>query len=44
MLPPGAAVDANGQPTNDPNEVAALLPFGGYKGYGMSLLYEFLAV
>lgn len=40
MLPPGAAVDANGQPTNDPNEVAALLPFGGHKGYGMSLLNE----
>ena len=40
MLPPGAAVDANGQPTLDPNEVAALLPFGGHKGYGMSLLNE----
>ena len=40
MLPPGAAVDANGQPTNDPNEVAALLPFGGHKGYGMCLLNE----
>jgi len=40
MLPPGAAVDANGQPTNDPNDVAALLPFGGHKGYGMSLLNE----
>lgn len=39
-LPPGAAVDANGQPTNDPNEVAALLPFGGHKGYGMCLLNE----
>ena len=40
MLPPGAAVDVNGQPTIDPNEVAALLPFGGHKGYGMSLLNE----
>ena len=40
MLSPGAAVDANGQPTIDPNEVAALLPFGGHKGYGMSLLNE----
>ena len=40
MLPPGAAVDANGQPTIDPNEVVALLPFGGHKGYGMSLLNE----
>ncbi len=42
MLPPGAAVDANGQPTTDPNEVAALLPFGGHKGYGMSLLNEII--
>jgi L-2-hydroxycarboxylate dehydrogenase (NAD+) len=39
-LPPGAAVDANGQPTTDPDQVAALLPFGGHKGYGMSLLNE----
>ena len=35
-LPPGAAVDADGQPTTDPDKVAALLPFGGHKGYGMS--------
>jgi len=40
QLPPGAAVDANGQPTNDPHQVAALLPFGGHKGYGMSLINE----
>ncbi len=40
MLPPGAAVDADGNPTDDPNKVAALLPFGGHKGYGMSLLNE----
>lgn len=39
-LPPGAAVDADGQPTTDPDKVAALLPFGGHKGYGMSLLNE----
>jgi LDH2 family malate/lactate/ureidoglycolate dehydrogenase len=39
-LPPGAAVDADGQPTTDPDRVAALLPFGGHKGYGMSLLNE----
>jgi LDH2 family malate/lactate/ureidoglycolate dehydrogenase len=39
-LPPGAAVDKDGNPTLDPNEVAALLPFGGHKGYGMSLLNE----
>lgn len=40
MLPPGAAADANGQPTEDPHEVAALLPFGGHKGYGICLLNE----
>jgi LDH2 family malate/lactate/ureidoglycolate dehydrogenase len=39
-LPPGAAVDADGKPTIDPHQVAALLPFGGHKGYGMSLLNE----
>ena len=39
-LPPGAAVDAAGQPTTDPNLVASLLPFGGHKGYGLSLLNE----
>ncbi|MGE9266999.1 MAG: Ldh family oxidoreductase [Verrucomicrobiales bacterium] len=39
-LPPNAAVDANGQPTDDPNEVAALLPFGAHKGYGMALINE----
>jgi len=39
-LPPGAAVDAQGRETTDPNEVAALLPFGAHKGYGLSLIDE----
>lgn len=39
-LPPGAAVDAEGQETDDPNKVAALLPFGAHKGYGMALINE----
>ncbi|MGE9270403.1 MAG: Ldh family oxidoreductase [Verrucomicrobiales bacterium] len=39
-LPPHAAVDKDGQPTTDPNEVAALLPFGAHKGYAMCLLNE----
>ncbi|MEI6177129.1 MAG: Ldh family oxidoreductase [Verrucomicrobiota bacterium] len=39
-LPPGAAVDAHGHATTDPSQVAALLPFGGHKGYGMCLLNE----
>jgi L-2-hydroxycarboxylate dehydrogenase (NAD+) len=41
-LPPGAAVDKDGKPTTDPDQVAALLPFGGHKGYGMSLLNEIM--
>lgn len=39
-LPPNAAVDKDGNPTTDPNEVAALLPFGAHKGYAMCLLNE----
>jgi LDH2 family malate/lactate/ureidoglycolate dehydrogenase len=42
-LPPGAGVDKEGHPTNDPNKVAALLPFGQHKGYGLSLIDELLA-
>ena len=39
-LPPGAAVDAKGQPTDDPNLAVSLLPFGAHKGYGLSLINE----
>jgi L-2-hydroxycarboxylate dehydrogenase (NAD+) len=39
-LPPGAAVDAGGQPTTDANQAQWLLPFGAHKGYGLSLLIE----
>jgi len=39
-LPPGAAVDKDGNETTDPNEVASLLPFGAHKGYGMALINE----
>jgi len=42
-LPPEAAVDKDGNPTTDPNEVAALLPFGRHKGYGLSLINEVVA-
>ncbi|MCF7675431.1 MAG: Ldh family oxidoreductase [Akkermansiaceae bacterium] len=42
-LPPGAAVDAAGQPTTDPDQVASLLPFGAHKGYGLSLINELMA-
>lgn len=43
QLPPGAGVDKEGNPTSDPNKVAALLPFGQHKGYGLSLIDELLA-
>jgi L-2-hydroxycarboxylate dehydrogenase (NAD+) len=43
QLPPGAAVDEAGNPTQDPEKVAALLPFGAHKGYGLSLIDELTA-
>lgn len=43
QLPPGAAVDKDGKETRDPNQVAALLPFGAHKGYGLSLIDELYA-
>jgi L-2-hydroxycarboxylate dehydrogenase (NAD+) len=43
QLPPGSAVDAAGNETRDPKQVAALLPFGNHKGYGLSLIDELYA-
>jgi len=43
QLPPNAAVDSEGQVTTDPHQVAALLPFGAHKGYGLSLINELYA-
>lgn len=43
LLPPNSAVDADGNPTNDPNKVVALLPFGAHKGYGLGLIDELYA-
>jgi LDH2 family malate/lactate/ureidoglycolate dehydrogenase len=42
-LPPLAAVDKDGNPTTDPNQAVSLLPFGGHKGYGLSLINEIVA-
>ncbi len=42
-LPPNAAVDSEGQLTTDPTKVAALVPFGQHKGYGLSLINELMA-
>jgi len=47
-MPLGWAVDAEGRPTTDPFEAVALMPLGGerdtsgQKGYGLSLMVEFL--
>jgi L-2-hydroxycarboxylate dehydrogenase (NAD+) len=43
QLPIGAAVDKEGKPTTDPDEVAALMTFGAHKGYGLSLINELMA-
>ena len=44
-IPLGWAVDADGNPTTDPEEAlnGSLLSAGGYKGYGIGLMVEVLA-
>jgi uncharacterized oxidoreductase len=47
-VPDGCIIDAQGRPTNDPrvfygDPPGAILPFGGYKGYGLGLVAEILA-
>ena len=44
-VPVGAGVDANGNPTTDPNAIlggGAQLAFGGYKGAALALMIELL--
>jgi ureidoglycolate dehydrogenase (NAD+) len=45
-LEPGLAVDADGNPTTDPNKAAAGVPLGGptygYKGYGLAFVIDLL--
>ena len=45
QLPPNSAIDKDGNPTTDPHAVAqgALLPFGGHKGYALSLMSALLS-
>ncbi len=46
MLPDGWIIDKDGKATNDPAEYekgGTLLPFGGYKGYGLAMMVETLA-
>ena len=44
-LPPNSAIDKDGNPTTDPHAVSqgALLPFGGHKGYALSLMAVMLS-
>jgi ureidoglycolate dehydrogenase (NAD+) len=42
-IPLGWAIDAAGRETTDPSKVATLLPLGGPKGSGLSLMIECLA-
>jgi L-2-hydroxycarboxylate dehydrogenase (NAD+) len=45
-LPEGVAIDLDGRPTRDPTEarLGALLPFGGYKGFGLALIVQALGL
>ena len=44
-LPAGAIVDKNGRPSTDPEDYfdgGSLLPFGGHKGYALSLFFSLM--
>ncbi|CAM3710233.1 Ldh family oxidoreductase [Aeromicrobium ponti] len=44
-LPEGWAITKDGEPTTDPREAVegTVLPFGGYKGYGIAVINEILS-
>lgn len=42
-IPQGWALDQDGNPTTDPRQARILLPAGGYKGYGLALMFECLS-
>lgn len=42
LLPDKWAIDANGNPTDDPNQAAFLMPMGAHKGYGIAIQMEIL--
>jgi hydroxycarboxylate dehydrogenase B len=47
-VPPGCLIDSEGRPTNEPKVFygpppGAILPFGGHKGYGLSIIADILA-
>jgi hydroxycarboxylate dehydrogenase B len=48
QMPPGWCLDADGNPTTDPNAIygdppGTILPVGGHKGYSLALMIEVLA-
>jgi LDH2 family malate/lactate/ureidoglycolate dehydrogenase len=46
LLPEGVAIGPDGEPTRDPARArrGALLPFGGYKGFGLALMVQALGL
>jgi len=46
LLPEGVAIGPDGEPTRDPALArrGALLPFGGYKGFGLALMIQVLGL
>jgi len=46
LLPDGVALGPGGEPTRDPTAArrGALLPFGGYKGFGLALMMQALGL
>ena len=46
LLPDGVAIGPDGEPTRDPALArrGALLPFGGYKGFGLALMIQALGL
>ena len=45
LVPPDSILDRNGEPTRDPEDYfngGAILPFGGHKGYALSLMAEMI--
>jgi LDH2 family malate/lactate/ureidoglycolate dehydrogenase len=46
LLPEGVAIDADGRPTRDATQArqGALLPFAGYKGFGLALMVQALGL
>ena len=42
-IPPGWALDADGNPTTDPSQYAIVLPAAGPKGSGLAMMFECLS-